>query len=86
MTMAEQCAVCGEGSTMKKTKTDRLTYGEGELAPVLAVEVPVYTCQDCGAEYLDDEGEDARGRAVTNLLNWARQYGAVFPGDAGKDA
>lgn len=55
------CPGCSSDNINSRKVNTTFTYGE---TVVLPVEFTHHTCTDCGAEYTDDEAEDAKTEAI----------------------
>ena len=62
------CPQCGEHSITTYWHNDSFTYGSGDSAVTLHVELPVRRCGSCDLEFLDHEGERLRHEAVCQHL------------------
>jgi len=62
-----QCPDCG-GPIRTELVPDRFTYGTGSEAVELRCTVPVRICDQCGAEFIDEEGEQIRHETVCRHL------------------
>jgi hypothetical protein len=63
-----ECASCGSKNIKTTVALDHWQYGEGPTAVTLHAEVPGRKCLDCGEQFLDCEGMDARDRATFEHL------------------
>jgi putative zinc finger/helix-turn-helix YgiT family protein len=70
-----ECPQCGEASITTYWHHDTFTYGSGDSAATLQVELPVRRCGSCELEFLDHEGERLRHDAV------CRHLGVLSPSD-----
>jgi putative zinc finger/helix-turn-helix YgiT family protein len=59
-----QCGQCGSARVSESKELDKFTYGNGADAQELSVQVPVYTCRDCGFRFTNEQGESLRHAAV----------------------
>jgi len=62
-----KCPHC-EGPTIESDVVDYFEYGSGDDATTLYAVVTVISCNDCGLEFTDWRGEDARQAAVDRFL------------------
>lgn len=63
-----ECPQCGENSITTYRHLDTFTYGSGDAAATLEVDLPVRRCDACDFEFLDHEGERLRHEAVCRHL------------------
>ena len=68
VTADPDCPQCGETSITTYWHHDTFTYGSGDSAVNLHVELPVRRCGSCEIEFLDHEGERLRHEAVCRHL------------------
>ena len=59
-----ECPQCGKDSIATYWHDDTFTYGSGDSAVMLRVDLPVRRCAACELEFLDDEGSRLRDEAV----------------------
>lgn len=59
-----ECPQCGTGGVRTSQHRHTFTYGSGESAVELTVDVPLLCCASCGFEYLDEEAEQLKHEAV----------------------
>ena len=69
------CPLCGNAGITTSWNPDAFNYGSGESMVELTVDVPVRGCEACDFEYLDDEAERLKHRAVCRYL------GVLSPGE-----
>lgn len=62
------CPQCGEKSITTYRHHDTFTYGSGDAATTLEVDLLVRRCDACDLEFLDHEGERLRHEAVCRHL------------------
>lgn len=62
-----QCPVCA-GRVRKTIETQQFAYRDGPRDILLATELPVYTCNDCGEQFLAHDGEAVQHEAVCRYL------------------
>jgi len=62
------CIECGGSRVAERTKEQSFSYGPLDNQVVLTASMPVLECEDCGFEYFDERGEDARQAAVCRHL------------------
>jgi putative zinc finger/helix-turn-helix YgiT family protein len=67
-TVELQCSDCN-GRIRTENVRHVFTYGVGPEARDLECTLPVRICDACGAEYVDEEGEEIRHEAVCRHLN-----------------
>lgn len=60
----QQCLVCGEGIAALGFVTQNFNYGPSTEGVLLSARVPVWTCEVCGEQYLDDDAETIKHEAV----------------------
>lgn len=66
-TVESQCSECN-GPIRTRSVRHKFTYGVGPDARDLECSLPVRVCEACGAEYVDEEGEEIRHEAVCRHL------------------
>ena len=66
--MTGECPQCGERSITTYRHLDTFTYGSGDAAATLEVDLPVRRCGACDLEFLDHAGERLRHAAVCRHL------------------
>ena len=66
--LERECPQCGEASITTYWHHDTFTYGSGDSAVNLHVDLPVRRCDSCEIEFLDHEGERLRHEAVCRHL------------------
>ena len=69
------CPLCGDEGTATSWHRHAFTYGSGDLAVELTVNVPVRRCGACDFEYLDEAAEHLKHEAVCKHL------GVLSPGE-----
>lgn len=62
------CEACGEHAAQRQLERQEFNYGSGESAVTLVAQMPVWSCDACGIEYVDAEGEAAQHAAVCKHL------------------
>lgn len=63
------CADCGKGDLERNLVEDELHYGAAPDGPVLLeYTVPIWTCKDCGYQFMDVEAEQIRTDRVNAYL------------------
>lgn len=67
-TVALQCPDCGHTPIRTETIPHKFAYGVGPDATELECILPVRICDGCGAEFVDEEGEEIRHDAVCRHL------------------
>lgn len=72
---AERCLLCEEGMATLSHETQSFNYGPISDGVLLSAVVPVWTCEDCGEQYLGPEAEDIKHDAVCAYL------GRMTPGE-----
>jgi putative zinc finger/helix-turn-helix YgiT family protein len=60
----ELCHLCEEGDATLSYEDQAFNYGPVENGVVVHARVPVWTCDACGEQYVDEEAEDIRHDAV----------------------
>lgn len=63
-----QCPDCPNAAVRTETIPHRFLYGAGLGATELNCALPVRICSNCGAEFIDEEGEEIRHEAVCRHL------------------
>ena len=63
-----QCLDCESHNVKEALVEQRFQYGTGDSAVMLKATVPVLSCVDCGYEFFDERGEQARHAAVCRHL------------------
>ncbi len=63
-----ECPNCGSMNVSTGAEIERFLYGKGEDAVELSATVPVHTCQDCGFQFTDACGDDAKQEAICRHL------------------
>jgi len=63
-----ECCDCREQAASRAVKTQTFEYAARNGTVVLTVDVPVWTCTQCGAETTDGEAEDVRHGAICDFL------------------
>ena len=71
----QTCIVCESGNATRSLQIQEFEYGTGKSAALLHARVPVWTCADCGLQYVDHDGEIAQHAAV------CRHLGRLAPGE-----
>ncbi len=66
--MGRRCPQCGETSITTCSHHHTFTYGSGDTAATLEVDLPLRRCGACDLEYLDHEGERLKHEAVCRHL------------------
>ncbi|MDE0044364.1 MAG: YgiT-type zinc finger protein [bacterium] len=66
---APACPLCGEGEVTTTITPHTFEYGTGESSVELHVRLPVGRCDSCGFEFLDDEAELLKHRAICEYLD-----------------
>ena len=69
------CANCGADAVSPTSNVQPFTYGAGEEAVQLEVEVPVWRCSRCGFAYTEGDAEELRHNAV------CRHFGVLTPNE-----
>lgn len=64
----DRCPQCSACAVVTSWHHDVFTYGSGDSAATISVEIPVRHCQSCGFEFLDQEAESLRHKAVCRHL------------------
>ena len=64
----DRCPQCSAYSVVTSWHHDVFSYGSGDSAAKISVEIPVLHCQSCGFEFLDQEAESLRHEAVCHHL------------------
>ena len=62
------CPDCDSSRVSTRLTPHKFKYGVGEDAPELSCVLPVRVCAECGAEFVDEEGEVVRHEAVCRHL------------------
>ena len=62
------CFNCGSSGIEKTWRRQSFQYGNGASAVELTAEMPVYSCAECGFEFVGAEAEDVRHEAVCRHL------------------
>lgn len=70
-----ECPLCGGESVTTFMHHHTFSYGSGESAIELNVDLPVRRCGPCDFEYLDDAAEDLQHEAV------CQHFGVLSPGE-----
>jgi putative zinc finger/helix-turn-helix YgiT family protein len=60
----EVCLECGSSRLKEEVKEQMFPFGPPAAQSILTASMPVFTCQDCGYEFIDERGESARHDAV----------------------
>jgi putative zinc finger/helix-turn-helix YgiT family protein len=60
----QRCVVCEEGVATLLNLHQEFAHGSGDTARIIRAVLPVWSCNDCGLEYLDAEGESAKQEAI----------------------
>lgn len=63
-----ECPECGAGCIRTDHIAHRFKYGIGDGAVELCCELPLRVCQECGTQFVDEEGESAQHDAVCRHL------------------
>lgn len=71
-----RCANCNSSDVDTTWIVDEFKYGEGGEAVSLKAHVPLRTCHRCGFQFLDQEAEDLRQKAVCEHRSRASVRGA----------
>jgi hypothetical protein len=69
------CPECDSPRVSTRNTPHSFRYGVGDDAPILNCLLPVRICANCGAEFVDEEGEIVRHDAVCRYL------GVLTPGE-----
>lgn len=64
----QPCAICEEGLARRVLVHQEFEYGSEGAAKRIRALLPVWSCDECGLEYLDEEGEKAKHAAVCHEL------------------
>lgn len=64
----DRCPQCSANAVVTSWHHDVFTYGSGDSAARISVEIPVRHCQSCDFEFLDQEAESLRHEAVCRHL------------------
>jgi putative zinc finger/helix-turn-helix YgiT family protein len=59
-----QCLVCEDATATLGYENQTFNYGPAANGILLSARVPVWTCEGCGEQYLDDEAEVIKHEAV----------------------
>jgi DNA-binding transcriptional regulator YiaG len=62
------CPECDSPRVFTRPTPHSFKYGVSDDAPILDCLLPVRVCADCGAEFVDEEGEAVRHEAVCHHL------------------
>lgn len=62
------CPVCDECRVTTTVRQETITYGSGNSATTLHLDLPVRVCEGCGFEYLDHEAELLKHEAICRHL------------------
>lgn len=62
------CPICGESGISTSMQQESLTYGSGEAATELSVDLPVRYCSACEFQFLDAESEEIKQEAICEHL------------------
>ena len=62
-----ECPVCA-GRISKTKETQQFAYRDGTRDVLLTAELPVYTCNECGEQFLAEDGEELQHEAVCHYL------------------
>ncbi len=71
----EECPNCGKQSITTVRETEKVTYGRGNDAIEIPVQLPVRACTECGFQYTDEQAEGIRHNAICHYL------GLMTPGE-----
>jgi DNA-binding transcriptional regulator YiaG len=63
-----RCIECGGARLVERITEQSFAYGPPDDHVFLTASMPVFTCEDCGYEYFDERGEEARHAAVCRHL------------------
>ena len=66
--LAPTCPLCGEDEVTFTMTPHAFEYGTGDSSVELHVRLPVGRCGSCGFEFLDDEAEQLKHRAICEHL------------------
>jgi putative zinc finger/helix-turn-helix YgiT family protein len=64
----QSCPECAKEAMREGIETQTIAYGSGDEAAALAVEVPVWVCEDCGFAYTAADAEVLRHEAICRHL------------------
>lgn len=78
MQLTPTCPLCGESEVTTTMTPHTFEYGTGDSSVELHVRLPVGRCGPCGFEFLDDEAERLKHRAICEHL------GVLAPGEIQK--
>jgi putative zinc finger/helix-turn-helix YgiT family protein len=67
-TQKEPCLLCEESEATLSYEDQAFNYGPVENGIVIHASVPVWTCDACGEQYLDEQAEDIKHDAVCAFL------------------
>lgn len=67
-TKKEPCLLCEESEATLSYEDQEFNYGPIENGVVLHARVPVWTCEACGEQYLDEQAEGIKHDAVCAFL------------------
>lgn len=70
-----ECPMCGSDKVTTSMNRHTFSYGSGETAVELTVDVPVRCCGPCAFEYLDEVAEDLKHEAV------CQHFGVLSPAE-----
>ncbi len=70
-----ECPLCGGDRVTTSLHRQTFSYGSGESAIELTVDVPVHRCGPCDFEYLDEVAEDLKHEAI------CQHFGVLSPGE-----
>ncbi len=70
-----ECPLCGGHRVTTSMHRHTFSYGSGESAVELTVDVPVRRCEPCNFDYLDEVAEDAEHEAI------CQHFGVLPPGE-----
>lgn len=70
-----ECPLCGDDKVTTLMHRHKFTYGLGESAIDLKVDLPVRRCSPCDFEYLDEVGADLKHQAL------CAHFGVLPPGE-----
>ena len=62
-----ECPICS-GQIRETKETQQFAYRDGERDVLLTAEPPVYTCDDCGEQFLSSDGEAIQHEAICQYL------------------